>query len=757
MMKKQNLPLKKMVSTFLAISMVLTMAGCRKPKEKQKKEYRVVKESDPYYSASEVELIIPRKEGKELQQFLVNKPEIVDGKIRFKFDASYKVPKELNDKQYLCAQNLDNFTEEEKLAIWEEWISYFDEGIACFDLNGNFLGVEKEEEDPRASMHWAGEHSELFYCRSLSDGRSLGWNFEKIMLFDPEGKELASYVPELSVGEVLVVGEEIFVSGRHYDEKNTEASYDYIVRLDNQTLKENGDQIRLSGSVSMGDICAGDQGLFRMSSNGINKINTDSGKEEEFLLWSDTDLNSVGVIGDGAQIGSNKCQLIKYVNEETDENGHLVMHVHLVTLTKETKNPHAGKTVLTLGDARENDADLVETVVAYNLLPDKKVRIEVHDYSSYASAYGAYEKVISKIADQVYLDLLGGTGPDILVNFATSPSFQTEDVLLDLMPYLSGDNGLSDQKYYSTLLRAYEKDGKVFHLPTNVELYGFWGNSGLLPEGAAIAASDFDTIRESLPENTMLLPPMEHDDLLEMLLPLKMGRYIDPKKGRADFSDAFFAEILNVVKKYGSHIEEPNEETYEEAMAKAPETLLRESMVAMIPYVISTPSDYKDGLELQNGKGRVYAVGDEMNVESGAGRTDTASGKSTQTASSGMTIDSRISVAISKDTPYAQDAWDFIRSLFSEENQKHFAESLDGIPVNRSEVDTLCEKCGMTDLEKSAFDEELERKHEARITDDAIMDIVMEEAAGYFAGQKSIDAVVNTIQNRAQTVLKERG
>ena len=307
-----------------------------------------------------------------------------------------------------------------------------------------------------------------------------------------------------------------------------------------------------------------------MRSNGIYKINTDSGKEEEFLLWSDTDLNYVGVIGDGAQIGSDTCQLIKYVDEETDENGHLVMHVLLVTLTKETKNPHAGKTVLTLGDARENDADLVKAVVAYNLLPDKKVRIEVHDYSSYASAYGAYEKVISKIADQVYLDLLAGTGPDILVNFATSPSFQTEDVLLDLTPYISGDGGLSDQEYYSTLLRAYEKDGKVFHLPTNVELYGFWGNSALLPEGPAISASDFDAVRDSLPENTMLLPPMEYDDLLKMLLPLKTGRYIDLKNSRADFSDASFAEILDVVKKYGSHIEEPNEETYEEEPTPTP-------------------------------------------------------------------------------------------------------------------------------------------------------------------------------------------
>ena len=744
---------KKPAAAFLAVSVVLTMAGCRKPKEKQKKEYRVVKETDPYYSASEVELIIPRKEGKELLQLLVDEPEISDGKIRFKFDASYKVPKELDDKQYLCAQNLDNFTEEEKLAIWEEWVSYFDEGTACFDLNGNFLGVEKEEEDPRASMPWADEHTDLFYCKSLPDGRSLGWSFEKIVLFDPEGKELASYDPELFSGDIFVAGDEIFVSCRHYEEEKTEASYDYIVRLDGRTLKEKGDQIRLSGAVSKGDVCSSDQGIFRMSSNGIYKINTDSGKEEEFLLWSDTDLNYVGVIGDGAQIGSDTCQLIKYVDEETDENGHMVMHVLLVTLTKETKNPHAGKTVLTLGDARENDADLVNAVVAYNLLPDKKVRIEVHDYSSYASAYGAYEKVISKIADQVYLDLLAGTGPDILVNFATSPSFQTEDVLLDLMPYISGDGGLSDQEYYSTLLRAYEKDGKVFHLPTNVELYGFWGNSALLPEGPAISASDFDAIRDSLPENTMLLPPMEYDDLLKMLLPLKTGRYIDPKKSRADFSDASFAEILDVVKKYGSHIEEPNEETYEEAMAKAPETLLRESMVAMIPCIISAPSDYKNCLMLQNGKGRVYAFGDG----NGSGLPDVASGNDGRSGRQGMTIDSRMSVAISKETPYAQEAWDFIRSLFNDENQRTFAESLGGIPVIRSEVEALCEKCGMTETEKGAFAEELERTHEVRVTDDAVLNIVKEEAEGYFLGQKDINAVVSTIQNRVATVLKERG
>ena len=188
-------------------------------------------------------------------------------------------------------------------------------------------------------------------------------------------------------------------------------------------------------------------------------------------------------------------------------------------------------------------------------------------------------------------------------------------------------------------------------------------------------------------------------------------------------------------------------------MAKAPETLLRESMVAMIPCIISAPSDYKNCLVLQNGKGRVYAFGDG----NGSGLPDVASGNDGRSGQQGMTIDSRMSVAISKETPYSQEAWDFIRSLFNEENQRNFAESLGGIPVIRSEVEALCEKCGMTEPEKSAFAEELERTHEVRVTDDAVLNIVKEEAEGYFLGQKDINAVVSTIQNRVATVLKERG
>ena len=728
---------KRIAACASAFAVAMSMTGCHKAKSKKQKEYRVVKETDPYFSAKEVELQIPLKEGKELKQLLVHEPKIEGDQVRYKFEASYKVPKELDDKQYLCAQGIDSFTDEERLAIWEEWMTYFDEGVACFDLDGNFLKVEKDGADEDAKLPQEAQDMGLFYSRTLSDGRLLCWSYEKIVLFDPAGKALATYSPELFGGKVYVVGDHLFVGGRNYDDEKPENTYEYLQELDQETLKEKGDRIRLSGSGSADSICAGEQGLFAMNSDGIHRIDTASGKEEDFLLWSDTDLNYVGIVGEGAMVRGDSCRLIKYMDEIIDEQGHFVMHVYLVTLTKEEKNPHAGKTVIELGDARENDNDLIEAVVTYNLLPEKKVRIQVRDYSAYVNASGAYETAISTIADKVYLDMLAGTGPDILVNFGSSPSFQSDGILLDLTPFLTGESGLSDSSYYRTLLRAYEKNGKIFHLPTNVNLYGFWGNKKYLPDATAISDSDFEVISKTIPENMQTLPPLEYEDLLEDLLSQRLGRLLDPQNGRCDFSDASFAALLETVKRFASHVEEPNVEEYEEAMTKEPATLLREELVAMIPCTISSPSEYQNCLSLQNGQGGVYAYGDP--------------------GAAGMSVDSRMTVAISSNTSYAQESWDFIQTLFNEENQMNFAESLGGIPVSRRAVDALCEMSGMIGQEKSALVEELERTHEVRVLDDAVMDIVKEEAQGYFLGQKDLNTVVSTIQNRIATVLKERG
>ena len=68
MLKKQNRQLKKLVSTFLVVSTVLTMAGCKRNSASEKQggtqvaarnRKEVVAESDPYFYITEKDLSIP--------------------------------------------------------------------------------------------------------------------------------------------------------------------------------------------------------------------------------------------------------------------------------------------------------------------------------------------------------------------------------------------------------------------------------------------------------------------------------------------------------------------------------------------------------------------------------------------------------------------------------------------------------------------------------------------------------------------------
>ena len=75
MLKKQNRQLKKLVSTFLVVSTVLTMTGCKRNSASEKQggtqvaardRKEVVAESDPYFYITEKELTIPVEKNRKV-------------------------------------------------------------------------------------------------------------------------------------------------------------------------------------------------------------------------------------------------------------------------------------------------------------------------------------------------------------------------------------------------------------------------------------------------------------------------------------------------------------------------------------------------------------------------------------------------------------------------------------------------------------------------------------------------------------------
>ena len=141
-----------------------------------------------------------------------------------------------------------------------------------------------------------------------------------------------------------------------------------------------------------------------------------------------------------------------------------------------------------------------------------------------------------------------------------------------------------------------------------------------------------------------------------------------------------------------------------------------------------------------------------------------------------------ISMAISASSKNQKEAWEFLRFMVSDEQQEMMTESLNCnfIPVSRKALNLQNERwmafsqerienfvpdprypdekpLEITDETLSEYMKILESIRLVSSSDPDVLAIVMEEAAGYFTGQRSLEEVCRTISNRAKTIVQERG
>ena len=139
-------------------------------------------------------------------------------------------------------------------------------------------------------------------------------------------------------------------------------------------------------------------------------------------------------------------------------------------------------------------------------------------------------------------------------------------------------------------------------------------------------------------------------------------------------------------------------------------------------------------------------------------------------------------------TSSAQDpelAWDFISNFLKEDVQKEISFYTCTIPVNRHAFDSNCkteievnstfvkelkedaakypDKVGDIDnyMEFNEVDQKeltklIEGVSQSEKSDTDVENIILEEAPGFFSGQRTVEDVCKNIQNRATTVVQER-
>lgn len=452
----------------------------------------------------------------------------------------------------------------------------------------------------------------------------------------------------------------------------------------------------------------------------------------------------------------------------------------IVRMSPVPDNEIKPKYIITLGALYMN-YNIRNQVYNFNRANDE-YRIILKDYSedidySEESEY-TYEDAISKLNG----DIASGNVPDLLVCSPEIPfdSYSSKGLFADLYEFIDADEALDRSMFEQNVLKAYEKDGRLYRIASQYSVQGFMGKKDIVgPYKDNWNTQSFLALANSLPENSSMFQDMTRANMMQLFVNGMYDEFIDIDTGKCNFTDGTFADILEFAatlseKSIFESIDYNNVDNnfwmdYENAYYEG-RAVLSQAYVSSFRDVVST-----------------------MNYTFRTGEVDLL-GYPTKSGNP-IIVDDSASIAMSAKTKLKDGAWSFISSLLSPEYQ----DKLDwGLPVLSSSLEKMMNQQIESDQERKKQDEEykngemigdvmlpraeiavdmaveseypnlyLDEEYANMIleyirkadmlsrNDTEIMKIINEEAGRFFEGQYTSDQAANAVQSRVSIYVSE--
>ncbi len=462
-----------------------------------------------------------------------------------------------------------------------------------------------------------------------------------------------------------------------------------------------------------------------------------TGTKSEFL-----NFNNTYVLGNfaGAQILHATDSEIVLFREDQNSFG-MNSTAHLVKLTKADKNPNAGRKALViahfqdLGDAEYNAVNEFNTGSSeyFVEVTDKYFDIaNASDDSSGVSVLAQQLKGEVNAMDLLISDIKSGTGPDLILFDSQFEKLNNTSYLIDLSDRIKSEESLRSGDYMDFVLSPNGRDGKHYRLNYKYMYDGFCVNKNFLDDGAkGLTFSEYDRI---IKENNLGKSVLYKDDLsLLKELVRSSDCFSYDESGKLSLNTENFRAIAEYIASI------PDSISYDDG-------LLGLTNVNMLHYMSA------DGFANQYGAlNETHTI---IGMPSPDGHAETINGF-------GIGITSTCS---------AQDgAWEFAMKLLSPEAQRSIS---GGDPVMKSALkEHLLEIVQQFNDQKKVFYEPerltdeyadwyIGQLSDAVIVPDinpTVLMIMCEEMPAYFAGDKTLDEVISTIENRINLLLREQG
>ncbi len=528
-----------------------------------------------------------------------------------------------------------------------------------------------------------------------------------------------------------------------------------LVDTENGTL---GEQVSLPGNAYDLLPGGGDYDLCFRSGSNLYGVKLETGESEKILNWINCDINGDYMNGLNIQPDGTITGVMSNNRGEKSDT-------EFVTLSRVPADSLPPKQTLTMA-VMYLDYDMSDRLIEFNRKSDS-VRIELRDYSEYNT-----EDDYSAGQTKLTTEILSGKLPDILsLNGLPYSQLAGKGLLEDLYPYLDADPELSRDDLFPTVLKAMELNGGLYRICPSFSIQSLIGAPSVVGEEPGWNYEQFREALASMPEGcTPLDQYTTRDAVLNYLLSLDMNDFVDWSTGKCSFDSQEFVDILVFANSFLADFDWNN---YEWTPDESSQTRIAQGRQML----------------MQSG---IYSIDDVLYNDMYFGGDSTYIGWPTNNGIGNMLYLADGAYAMSASCANKEAAWEFMRSVLS----KDYQSALYGLPVRKDVfeeklkeamtpeymkdengnylLDENGEKIEIsrggvgfgdgTTYEIYALSEKQAEKLRNLIDtttkvmdqNEAILGIVQEQAAAYFAGQKAPEEVARLVQSKANIYVNEQ-
>lgn len=558
--------------------------------------------------------------------------------------------------------------------------------------------------------------------------------------------------------------------------ESTDENGQFFIPVDLET-KTWGEKIKMPANVW--NVYPGDDAydFYYKNNDNIYGYTFASDTKDKLVDWMACDVDTSnmydsGMLSDGRVVGMTQnwssntttCQLI-------------VLHRIDASEVKE-------KTVLTLA-CMGLDWSLRSKIVEYNKSNDQ-YRIQVVDYGEYATD-DDYNAGITKLTTEI----ISGSVPDLfLTSSLPIDKYAAKGVVADLYTFMDGGSGLSRDYFVPQVLKAIEKDGKLYELPTKFSVETAYALSSIVDQYDTWNVAAVQDAMTQLQEGaTVFSTGWTKSSVLNNCLTRNLAAFVDWTTGKCTFDSEAFQQLLAFCNSF------PDDSSSDDGIAYSSEAATVDTMddpvwesdatrILSGKQLMATTSFYSFEDYIYN----IYPVKDKV----------TFVGYPSESGEPGNSFYIQCPMAISSVTKYPDAAWDFVSTMIRQTNED--AESMYAFPISQEAFDKKMTSV-MTEQyqldvngEQVDWDEDGEPDKMCIGTyevvengestwqqvyaltqedidqilsvinsatgivdyDDEILSIVSDEVSAYFAGDKDVQTTANMIQSRVNLYVQEQ-